>query len=101
MLPDTDIAILAARAAGEAAARLQHTVEEQTKSDDSPVSAADLAADAAATAVIREHRPDDRIVSEEVASSFDGPVERVWIIDPIDGTRPSWMGKMNGPCTLP
>lgn len=31
--------------------------------------------------------PEDRFLGEETASQFTGPVERCWIVDPIDGTH--------------
>ena len=31
--------------------------------------------------------PDDAFLGEETAAQFDGPVERCWIVDPIDGTH--------------
>lgn len=50
--------------------------------------AGDAAADALILAALRQHRPDDAILSEE---SADGPERlaqsRVWIVDPLDGTR--------------
>lgn len=62
-----------------------------TKSDDSPVTKADLAADA----IIRAGLVDagrvangDRIVTEETHAGADVPGRgRVWFIDPIDGTE--------------
>ena len=81
----------AARAAGEAAdlARAEtlprfRAVEVETKSDGSPVTEADRAAER----VIREHLerafPDFGVLGEEYGESGgDGPR---WIIDPIDGT---------------
>ena len=93
---DSDLAcaIAAARAAGETAIALQSTAGRRSKADGSPVTDGDLAADAA----IRRHLPPgDAILSEEIT---DDPVRltrsRVWIIDPIDGTRdyaagePTW-----------
>jgi 3'-phosphoadenosine 5'-phosphosulfate (PAPS) 3'-phosphatase len=86
--PDLAIAIDAAAAAGAVALRMQGAVAERTKEDGSPVSDADLAADAAVREVLSRRCPDDAILSEEVA---DSPARlahrRVWIIDPIDGTR--------------
>ena len=92
--PDLACAIAAARAAGEVALAMQASAGRRTKADGSPVTDGDLAADAA----IRRHLPPgDAILSEEIT---DDPVRlarsRVWIIDPIDGTRdyaagePTW-----------
>jgi len=58
------------------------------KSHDNPVTAADLEANAAICARLRAEFPDDAILSEETA---DRPerlgAERVWIVDPLDGTK--------------
>jgi myo-inositol-1(or 4)-monophosphatase len=58
------------------------------KSDDSPVTAADLEANAAILGVLRAAFPGDAVLSEETA---DAPArlaaERVWIVDPLDGTK--------------
>jgi 3'-phosphoadenosine 5'-phosphosulfate (PAPS) 3'-phosphatase len=82
------VAVAAARAAGAAAKRLQAGVESQGKADGSPVTAGDLAADAAIAEVLGRAFPGDAILSEEVVG--DGSrhaARRVWIVDPIDGTR--------------
>ncbi|WP_277869156.1 inositol monophosphatase family protein [Nocardioides houyundeii] len=50
--------------------------------------AGDAAAQSLLAALLAEHRPDDAVLSEEAAddkSRLDAP--RVWIIDPLDGTR--------------
>lgn len=31
--------------------------------------------------------PDDRFLGEETAADFTGPIDRCWIVDPIDGTH--------------
>ncbi|GDY11411.1 hypothetical protein LBMAG53_02880 [Planctomycetota bacterium] len=84
---DLALALAAAQAGGAAALALQGHVATRTKADGSPVSAADLAADAAIRAVLTGS-PDDAILSEEID---DDPsrleARRLWIIDPIDGTR--------------
>lgn len=58
------------------------------KHDGSPVTAADLAANQAIVDLISRHFPQDALLSEE---SADGPQRldrpRVWIVDPLDGTR--------------
>jgi len=84
---DISIAVQAAREAGAAALELQASVTATSKSDGSPVTQGDLAADA----VIRHHLqlnfPQDALLSEE---SPDGgerlSQRRLWIVDPIDGT---------------
>lgn len=60
----------------------------ETKADGSPVSAADRAADAAVRSELEGAFPDDGLLSEEVED--DGrrlDKVRVWIVDPLDGTR--------------
>lgn len=60
-----------------------------------PVTEADRAAEATIRELIADVRPDDAIVGEEFGADWERS-ERVWIIDPIDGTRsflaglPSW-----------
>jgi myo-inositol-1(or 4)-monophosphatase len=49
------------------------------------VTDADLAAEAAALAVIRRACPDDHIVTEE-SGIHEGRSARRWIVDPLDGT---------------
>lgn len=60
------------------------------KSDASPVTAADHAAEAVITAGLRELTPSIDIVAEEAASR-DGmpacPAGAFWLVDPLDGTR--------------
>jgi histidinol phosphatase-like enzyme (inositol monophosphatase family) len=58
----------------------------EAKNDASPVTEADRAAEAAIRALIERHRPNDGIIGEEYGE--DRPdAERVWVLDPIDGTR--------------
>jgi 3'(2'), 5'-bisphosphate nucleotidase len=63
-------------------------VRVEIKPDHSPVTEADLESNRAVVALIRAAFPDDAILSEELP---DGPARlgqrRVWIIDPLDGTR--------------
>jgi 3'-phosphoadenosine 5'-phosphosulfate (PAPS) 3'-phosphatase len=85
---EVSVAIRAAREAGATALQMQGAVEAVKKADGSPVTPGDLAADA----IVRQHLtlnfPDDAILSEEEA---DAPARlgnrRLWIIDPIDGTK--------------
>lgn len=58
----------------------------EMKEDFSPVTAADREAEAAIRRLLDEHRPDDGVIGEEYGD--DRPdAERVWVLDPIDGTR--------------
>ncbi|MBB6124066.1 histidinol-phosphatase [Sphingobium subterraneum] len=56
------------------------------KSDASPVTEADRAAEAAIRAILEKERPGDGIIGEEYGAVRED-AERVWILDPIDGTR--------------
>src|SRR2546428_4596637 len=48
----------------------------------------DRRAQALLSAGLREHRPGDAVLSEEAADDVSRlSAERVWIIDPLDGTR--------------
>lgn len=58
----------------------------ETKEDFSPVTIADREAEAAIRALLAKHRPDDGVIGEEYGE--DRPdAARVWVLDPIDGTR--------------
>ena len=58
----------------------------ETKEDFSPVTIADREAEAAIRALLAQHRPDDGVIGEEYGD--DRPdAARVWVLDPIDGTR--------------
>jgi histidinol phosphatase-like enzyme (inositol monophosphatase family) len=73
--------------AGELALDYQRKgISAETKSDDSPVTAADKACEKMLVEAINQVFPDDGILGEEGASkpSKNG---RKWIVDPIDGTR--------------
>lgn len=80
-----------AREAGRHARALQSTgLRVDLKPGDEPVTAADREASALIVDGLRAAFPDDAILSEEAVdetdrSRFDKP--RVWMIDPIDGTK--------------
>jgi 3'(2'), 5'-bisphosphate nucleotidase len=105
-LPDLDreleVAIRAARAAGRLI--LEHYADPENglemKPDQSPVTAADAAANASLVTDLSTAFPEDAILSEE---SPDDPVRfsrrRVWIIDPLDGTR-DFLAKTGDFCVL-
>ena len=98
-LSDFDIAFLMADAAG--AAILPHFrqpgLDAQNKLEGGfdPVTIADRAAETAMRAILAEHRPDDGIWGEEYGQT-PGSSGRLWVLDPIDGTRgfisgtPTW-----------
>jgi 3'(2'), 5'-bisphosphate nucleotidase len=80
-----------AHKAGEAIMEIYATdFEHQTKADDSPVTAADLAAEAVIEAGLAEIAPGIPLVAEEAASQGRLPDisgNRFWLVDPLDGTR--------------
>lgn len=88
---DTELetAVLAARAAGTLVNDFYEraAVAVYEKADGSPVTDADLAADALIRDTVSSHFPGDAVLTEE---SADDPARltapRVWIVDPIDGT---------------
>ncbi|NIJ08356.1 histidinol phosphatase-like enzyme (inositol monophosphatase family) [Sphingomonas vulcanisoli] len=70
--------------------RRRFTIE--TKADASPVTEVDRAVEAAIRQLLAAHRPDDGVIGEEYGE--DRPkAERVWVIDPIDGTRAFLAGR--------
>jgi histidinol-phosphatase len=82
-----DVLTSVARAAGSVA--LQHFRQDltvETKTDGSPVTIADRAAEKAAIDWIAARFPRDGIVAEEGGPSGPPNAERQWVIDPIDGT---------------
>ena len=88
--PESD-AQLASRLAREAGAVLV-ALREQMHADGAPMQDIKKAGDAASqhflAEQLAEHRPDDAVLSEEGKEDprrFD--VDRVWIVDPLDGTR--------------
>jgi 3'(2'), 5'-bisphosphate nucleotidase len=87
---ELDLAKAAAREAGEIIMRHYGRPEigVDTKADKSPVTAADLDANAAIVKRISAAYPDDAVLTEETPDDrarLGKP--RVWIIDPLDGTR--------------
>lgn len=59
----------------------------RSKSDDSPVTAADEAADAHISAGLRTAFPDVMLVTEEQAESHTAKGDTFLIVDPLDGTK--------------
>lgn len=89
MVRDADI-VLAHRLADAAGAAIRPHFRSgaavDTKSDASPVTIADRAAEEAMRAIVSADRPGDGIIGEEFGA--DRPnAGRVWVFDPIDGTR--------------
>jgi 3'-phosphoadenosine 5'-phosphosulfate (PAPS) 3'-phosphatase len=87
---DLDAAIAAALAAGTVVREFYDgdMVATYAKSDGSPVTDADLAADQAIREVLSDRFPDDAILSEESQDNHRRLTNpRCWIVDPIDGTE--------------
>ncbi|MBI2383247.1 MAG: inositol monophosphatase [Gammaproteobacteria bacterium] len=87
MHPLVNIAVTAARAAGNFIMRHQERVEQLNvtrKSRNDFVSDVDRGAEAEIVKVIRRNHPDHAILAEE--GGADGSGDHVWIIDPLDGT---------------
>lgn len=86
---DLALAVEAARAAGEVIMRRFGCEQTVTyKGPDQPLTPADLEADDILRARLLGARPDYGWLSEETADAPDRlGRERVWIVDPLDGTR--------------
>ena len=67
-------------------------IAHEAKSDESPVTAADRAAERAMRKIIEAERPDDGIFGEEYGV-VRADADTVWILDPIDGTKAFITGK--------
>ncbi len=59
---------------------------QEQKADRSPVTQADREAEAVIRALLQRERPGDGIIGEEYGNER-AESERVWVLDPIDGTR--------------
>ena len=83
---------LLARQAGEAILTIyqdEALTNIQIKSDNSPVTAADLAAHHVIFAGLKQYTPDIPILSEEDPCSWQERQhwQRYWLVDPLDGTK--------------
>ena len=77
-----------ARAAGREVLKRYGEREYRLKAGASPVTEADLAANRTIVAALRAGYPGDAILSEESKDSADRlGAARVWVVDPLDGTR--------------
>lgn len=82
-----EAAIRAAKAAGEIILPYFRTsLQVETKADQSPVTAADRAAEQAIIATLQSQFPDHGFFGEEYGERA-GKTDARWIIDPIDGTK--------------
>jgi len=87
---ELEVAERAARAAGEIIAGhyAKGPIAVETKADESPVTIADKQASAAIAEILRAEFPGDAILDEEQPDDAARlAAERVWIVDPLDGTR--------------
>ena len=87
MQPLLNIAVRAARSAGEVIIRSLNRVESlkvTTKGPNDFVTEVDQAAEAEIIGVIKRHYPSHAFLAEESGASGDS--DTVWIIDPLDGT---------------
>jgi len=79
---------LAAAAADAAGVTLLELLANDQRTGNALGAAADAAANRTIMDLLRRHRPGDAILSEEAADSCERlTAERVWIVDPLDGTR--------------
>jgi histidinol phosphatase-like enzyme (inositol monophosphatase family) len=84
---DMTLALRLADAAGDAIRpffRARYDLE--FKPDKSPVTEADRASETAIRAILERERPQDGIIGEEFGATRED-ADRIWILDPIDGTR--------------
>lgn len=89
MSPDADFDLahaLADAAGAEIRPLFRADYAREQKADLSPVTQADRAAERAIRALLDRHRPGDGVIGEEYGADR-ADAERVWVIDPIDGTR--------------
>ena len=77
---------LADAAAAQSLAHFRQPLDIITKADESPVTLADRAAEQAMRAILAAQLPGDGIYGEEHGQErLDAA--RVWVLDPIDGTK--------------
>ena len=85
---DLALATAAAREAGKGLLRhFGAALDVVYKSADQPVTAADLEADAFLRTALLGEKPDYGWISEEMGAGEARPGERVWVVDPLDGTQ--------------
>lgn len=94
---ELDRLIAAAEAAADVAGAairpfFRQRFEVQLKADRTPVTMADRSAEAAMRAVLAEHCPEDGVLGEEFGPKGMNS-RRIWVLDPIDGTRAFLTGR--------
>lgn len=84
---DVWVAVRAARAGADIVQTgFFEPLDTELKSAVDPVTQVDRDAETAVRAVIGSHFPDDSILGEEEGGGADWRTDRVWIVDPLDGT---------------
>lgn len=87
MTPELELALRAARVGGDIVTRyLREGVSMRSKESYNLVSDADVESERAIVAEIRQQFPDDAVLGEELHSD-DTSADRLWVIDPLDGTN--------------
>jgi len=86
---ELEVALAAAREAGAAVRHYYETgTEVWEKSEDNPLTQADLESDRIIARHLREAFPSDGVLSEETTDDRSRlSKRRVWIVDPMDGTK--------------
>lgn len=86
---ELEVALAAAREAGAAVRRhYERGTETWEKAEDNPLTLADLESDRIIARHLREAFPDDGLLSEETVDDPSRTAKaRVWIVDPMDGTK--------------
>lgn len=94
--PDLDDAGLAAETAALAGRLLSSLREGGLLASDALGAAGDALSQVVIERTLRAHRPHDAILSEEAAANASRlHASRVWIVDPLDGTREYAEGRMD------
>ncbi|MBT7856192.1 MAG: hypothetical protein HN720_04620 [Nitrospinaceae bacterium] len=90
------------REAGKMALSLAPEAKGERKADRSLVSEADRRVETYITGRIAEHFPDDRLIGEEHGAAGDNDIagQRLWAVDPIDGTNPYLNGLPTWGCCI-
>lgn len=70
-------------------------IENKLKGDFDPVTVADRAIERAMRDILAARRPDDAILGEEYGQS-EGSSGLTWVLDPIDGTRGTFLARPLG-----
>jgi 3'(2'), 5'-bisphosphate nucleotidase len=87
-ITDINMIISLARQAGKIILDYYHAdYSTEIKSDDSPVTQADIAADKFIVAGLQEIAPNIPIISEEGNKDLPAGSKSFWLVDPLDGTK--------------